>query len=62
MQKFKISVSKEAEIDILEAYVYYESQKRGLGKSFVENLESGYEIIRNNPEAFVQNFMKLVCI
>jgi plasmid stabilization system protein ParE len=39
----------EAELDIMEAYAWYESRRAGLGEEFLSSLEACIESIRRQP-------------
>ncbi len=41
-----------ASIEVLEAYDWYESQKEGLGKDFLVEVEKFFKILRSNPKIF----------
>jgi Plasmid stabilization system protein len=64
---YQISLSPNAEADLLEATLWYESQQIGLGEKFLQKVESYFFRIQNNPlhfplkkgtlrEAYVQKF------
>ncbi|MGE4513827.1 MAG: type II toxin-antitoxin system RelE/ParE family toxin [Chryseobacterium sp.] len=64
---YHFSLSPKAEDDLLEAALWYESQQIGLGKKFVQKVESYFIRIQNNPlhfplkkenlrEAYIQKF------
>jgi plasmid stabilization system protein ParE len=40
----------EAELDIAEAYAWYESRRAGLGEDFLSSLDACIESIRRHPE------------
>ena len=46
---FTLSVRKEAEADILEAFQYYESCQLDLGLDFLNCLELAFEDIQQHP-------------
>ncbi|MFC5682248.1 type II toxin-antitoxin system RelE/ParE family toxin [Flavobacterium sp. MAHUQ-51] len=50
--KYKLEVKHEAFLDIKEAYLYYESRKKGLGKRFIETLEIYIDRIQKYPEHY----------
>jgi hypothetical protein len=52
MSKFEIEFIQEADIEITEAYVYYENQLNGLGDRFLYELERLINIIIKSPNAF----------
>jgi len=49
-----LEVKDEAKLDIIEAYLYYEEQRTGLGEEFLEHLDSYFERITANPKHFPQ--------
>jgi toxin ParE1/3/4 len=49
---YQISVRKEAEADILEAFEYYESCRKNLGHDFLLCLEEGLNKIQRNPQIY----------
>lgn len=64
---YRFSLSPNAETDLLEAALWYESQQPGLGKRFAQRVESYFFRIQNNPlhfplkkgnlrEAYIQKF------
>ena len=42
-------VAPEAELDIAEAYVWYESRRIGLGEEFLGSVDAAIERIRRQP-------------
>lgn len=48
--KRQISIRPEAEIEIEEAYHWYEEQRDGLGSDFLLCVEEGLEKIRKTPD------------
>jgi len=48
---YKIFIRPEAEIDLDEAYFWYESQKAGLGKAFAVEVDTCIASIKRNPFA-----------
>lgn len=64
---YQFSLSPNAEADLLEAALWYESQQTGLGEKFAQKVESYFFRIQNNPlhfplkkgnlrEAYIQKF------
>lgn len=47
-----LDVKDEANIDIIEAYLYYEEKRIGLGEEFLEHLDTYFDRIITNPEHF----------
>ena len=64
---YHFSLSPKAEVDLLEAALWYESQQTGLGEKFIQKVESYFLRIQNYPfhfplkkgnlrEAYIQKF------
>ena len=49
-----LEVKDEANLEIIEAYLYYEEKRTGLGEEFLEHLNGYFERIIENPEHFPQ--------
>ena len=49
---YKLSIRKEAEADIAEAYRYYESCRENLGEEFISCIDEALSRIENNPKQF----------
>lgn len=49
-----LDVKDEANIEIIEAYLYYEEKRTGLGEEFLEHLNTYFERIITNPKHFPQ--------
>ena len=47
-----LRISKEAELEILDAYLWYESNSTGLGKKFRAELSKQFQQIKNFPSLF----------
>jgi plasmid stabilization system protein ParE len=47
----KIIIRPEAELDIKEAFSWYEDKRKGLGYDFLLQVEAGINFINRNPEA-----------
>lgn len=65
--KYHLIIKEEANQEIIDSYLYYENQSKGLGEKFLENLEIYFERIQKYPkhyqikrkpyrEVFVKNF------
>jgi len=52
--KCSLEIKDEANLEIIEAYLYYEEKRTGLGEEFLEHLESYFDRIKNNPKHFPQ--------
>ena len=48
----KVTFHHEADSEVIEAARYYETRSAGLGFSFLVELESSIEQVKNNPEAY----------
>ncbi|SOC80954.1 hypothetical protein SAMN06296241_2519 [Salinimicrobium sediminis] len=51
---FSLNIKEEASIEILEAYLYYERKRPGLGEDFLIHLDVYFDRIISNPEHFPQ--------
>jgi plasmid stabilization system protein ParE len=45
-------IAPEAELDIAEAYVWYERRRIGLGEEFLSSVDACMEGIRRHPEMY----------
>lgn len=52
MPSFNVIIQPEAEIDLDEAYEYFEQQKSGLGFQLLEDLTEVLELLESNPLVF----------
>ncbi|MDO6761096.1 type II toxin-antitoxin system RelE/ParE family toxin [Tamlana sp. 2_MG-2023] len=50
--KYDLEVKDEANSETIEAYLYYEEKRIGLGEAFLEHLETYFDRITANPEHF----------
>jgi plasmid stabilization system protein ParE len=48
----KLAVAPEAELDLAQAYVWYESRRIGLGEEFLSSVDACIEGIRRQPEMY----------
>ncbi|PJB11369.1 MAG: plasmid stabilization system [Flavobacteriales bacterium CG_4_9_14_3_um_filter_40_17] len=51
---YDLEVKDEANLEIIEAYLYYEEKRIGLGEEFLEHLGTYVDRITANPEHFPQ--------
>ena len=51
MDKICVTFHAAAEIELYDAALYYESQRRGLGSTFLHAIEMAMEEIHENPMA-----------
>jgi len=68
--KYPHEIKQEAELETMEAYLYYEKQQKGLGKKFLIQIEKYINRICQNPvqfrlkngyrEAFIKKFPYLI--
>ena len=47
-----IEVKELANLEIIEAYLYYEEKRIGLGEEFLEHLDTYFDRITENPKHF----------
>lgn len=45
---------------MLEAYLWYEQQKTGLGEEFLESLDKAHQSIIQNPSTYRTRYKKMV--
>jgi plasmid stabilization system protein ParE len=48
----ELVIAPEAELDITEAYVWYEGRRSGLGEEFLSSVDACLESIRRRPEMY----------
>ena len=48
----ELVIVPEAELDIAEAYLWYEGRRAGLGEEFLSSVEACLESIRRRPEMY----------
>ena len=53
---YQLLISDEAALDIVDAYYWYESQRKELGNEFEKNLDDGLKRITNNPHHFQDKY------
>jgi len=49
-----LEVKDEANLEIIEAYLYYEEKRAGLGEEFLDHLDTYFDSITANPKHFPQ--------
>lgn len=52
MMRLPLALEPEAEADLLEAFEWYEKQRDGLGREFMECVDDALEQVANNPHLF----------
>jgi toxin ParE1/3/4 len=57
---YRYNLSQEAENDMLEAYLWYEQQRPGLGEEFLESLDKAHQSIIQNPSTYRTRYKKKV--
>ena len=45
-----LEIKDEANIEIIEAFLYYEEKRTGLGEEFLEHLDTYFDRITENPK------------
>ena|ERR1700744_5588454 len=56
---YQLLISDESRLDILDAYLWYEGRRTGLGKDFELCLEAGFEMIKREPFLFQVRYKNL---
>ncbi len=49
---YSLEVINDANLEIIETYLYYEEKRIGLGEEFLEHLDFYFERIIANPKCF----------
>ncbi|MBL7473727.1 type II toxin-antitoxin system RelE/ParE family toxin [Robertkochia sediminum] len=49
---YLLEIKEEANREVVEAFVYYENKREGLGEEFLDDLDSYFSRITANPEHF----------
>ena len=49
---FKLIIKEEAQLEVIEAFLYYERKQSGLGDLFLDHLNSYFKWIKNYPFHF----------
>ena len=49
---FKLIIKDGAQLEIIEAFLYYEEKQEGLGESFLDHLDSYFKWIKDYPFHF----------
>lgn len=57
---FNYRVSKEAEADIYESYVWYEEEQAGLGEEFLQSLDAAKKAILKDPNMYGVRYKKKI--
>ena len=48
----ELVIAPEAELDLAEAYAWYENRRAGLGEEFLSSVDACLESIRRRPEMY----------
>ncbi len=56
---YSLLISDEAYFDILDAFLWYETVREGLGKDFELCLEAGLNVLTRNPKQFQVKYKKI---
>ena len=56
---YKLLLSDEAKLDILDAYSWYEFQRKGLGWDFELCIEASLNSIQRNPISYQKKYREI---
>ena len=56
---YKILIKQEAELDLQDAYNWYEENSRGLGSEFIRVIDASLSTIQRNPFAYPEVYKKI---
>jgi len=51
---FRLEVRDRASVEFIEAYLWYEQQRDGLGEEFHDEVQEHFEFLRQRPEGFAK--------
>ena len=54
--KYKLIIRPEAEVDLSEAFSWYEEKRKGLGHDFLLQVEAGFCFLEENPYVFPERY------
>lgn len=57
--KYDLIIKEEADEDVVNAFLWYEEQKEGLGDKFLLCLDEYYSVIIENPYIYEAKYNKL---
>jgi len=57
--KYKLELLEDALNDMIESFVWYESQKKGLGEEFYFCIKDGLKRLRGTPKRFQKIFLNV---
>lgn len=52
MISFQIELTFDAEVEALQAFLWYETAKKGFGEDFKESVDLKIELLKQNPQAY----------
>lgn len=52
LMAYTLEIKQEANLEIIDAYLYYEEKRIGLGEEFLEHLDTYFVRITKNPKHF----------
>lgn len=58
---YKLSITSEAEEDVKEAYLWYESKRKGLGHDFLLQIDAKLRLIERDPLIFAEQYKNVRC-
>lgn len=53
---YRLVIKEEADLEIIESYLWYEEQQPGLGEDFLQEVEEYLELIRLNPYIYEDKY------
>ena len=54
--KYQIIIEPEASEDVSEAFVWYETQRSGLGSEFLQSVDDVFQRLRRTPEVHAKTY------
>ncbi|MEA1968982.1 MAG: type II toxin-antitoxin system RelE/ParE family toxin [Thermodesulfobacteriota bacterium] len=58
---YKLSITLEAEEDLKETYLWYESKRKGLGHDFLLQVDAKLQLIERDPLLFTEQYKGVRC-
>lgn len=59
MVKYRLLISDEAKLDILDAHSWYQQLQLNLGREFIANLDAAFTLIIQNPHSFQTKYKQI---
>lgn len=53
---YSMTVTPEAEEDLLQAFLWYEDQRKGLGHHFMLQVAAGMDLVKRNPDIHPEEY------